>query len=161
MKFRYPHPRITERDLQDYEDKHQIKLPADYRQFLLDCNGGRGPDIDTFIWDPNREDVHHPSNYESIDVFLGIKGTPNYATVDFFFRREDQAPHDFFPFAFGGHARLLISLRAEDYWQIYIWDSNWDFALGTDDDTVLWRANNFTEFMGSLMSYEEGKKLWG
>lgn len=39
-----PGPRITEDDVRRFEREFGHELPADYRQFLLDVNGGQAPD---------------------------------------------------------------------------------------------------------------------
>ncbi len=43
FEFAYPYDSITESDLENFEKTHDIKLPNDYRRFLLKYNGGKNP----------------------------------------------------------------------------------------------------------------------
>ena len=65
------HPCKTEKEIQSFEKKHGISLPADYRSFLLHIgNGGAGPSYGMFKLEDYFDNFYDEANYTVHDNFL-------------------------------------------------------------------------------------------
>ncbi|EIT87191.1 hypothetical protein A374_01494 [Fictibacillus macauensis ZFHKF-1] len=41
IEFEYSYQQITSEDIKNFENQFSVKLPLDYKKFLLQCNGGK------------------------------------------------------------------------------------------------------------------------
>lgn len=159
IKFAETNQKISEEDLVKFEESHAMKLPEDYRKFLLETNGGIPSDenncfnyirrdirkegfIDTVmirnflglnqeIYDLGK--VHHNLNQKLPDG-RAIKLPECLAIADSIFV----------------HHNLGISLLEEKYGEVWLWD---DFEPDYEDAWLI--ANNFTEFLSLLYPCSE------
>src|SRR6185436_6496849 len=104
--------KLGEEELNAFEEENKIKLPPDYKDFLLKHNGGQplkqrngNPDtIVTYILGMHNGD-YYASLYKHIDMF------------------RNRLPFGTFPIATDGFGNLfLMSLHAENYGQVFFWD---------------------------------------
>src|ERR671922_1406841 len=99
-------------ELNDFEIANNIKLPNDYRNFLLEFNGGKPI--------PNRNE-----NPDTIVTYiLGMHNGDYYASlykhIDMF---KDRLPLSTFPIATDPFGNLFImSVHSGGYGHIYFWD---------------------------------------
>ncbi len=65
-------PTLTESELQEFEQRHQITLPVDYRLFLIHVgNGGAGPSYGLYNLDKDRTEraaISKPFNWTSESI---------------------------------------------------------------------------------------------
>lgn len=145
--FLHPHDPITEADLIAFEQEHNLTLPEDYRQFLLDYNGGELPTPGKFqaqIYDKDS------MTEIGIEVFCGIKSVPPYAQLSTK-ALQQRGIDGFLGIASMGKYPYLMSLRDQDYGCIYFWDSDYYFRLGdTDEKTVYRVAESFTALINKM-----------
>ena len=134
--------RLSLLELNEFEQVNGKKLPQDYRDFLLEFNGG--------MPNPN-------SNVKLDRVVLYILGMHNgdyyaslYKHIDMFAGR---LPFSTFPIATDPFGNLyLMSLHSENYGQIFFWDhegepENQD---GHYVDNCSFVAYSFTQFLNEL-----------
>ncbi len=70
------HPPLSEQTVRDFEVRHHITLPSDYRDFLiLIGNGGAGPAYGLFKLDETDDGVGHRTWGEN-DWFVGVLSQP-------------------------------------------------------------------------------------
>ena len=149
VKIKNAFPPISEAQLIAFEKELGIKLPADYRAFLLKHNGG--------MPEPNALDV-------KIDDFVVQDGVTCFSAITedrvfsfsyFLDVYEGRIPKNLFPIADGLSVDLIcLSVSGDDYGKVYFWDHNWEVTDGEPDySNVHWIADSFTEFLDKL--YED------
>ena len=129
-------------ELMDFEKENGIKLPEDYKNFLLTHNGG--------VPFPN----NNPNPSTPVAYIFGMHNGEYYASlykhIDMFSKR---LPFDTFPIASDPFGNLFImSLNPEGLGNVYFWDhegepTNQD---GHYTDNTSFVAISFTEFLDNL-----------
>ena len=136
---------IRLQDIVDFEEENNIKLPEDYKQFLIEHNGGQPfPCI---------------SPISDVQWIYGMVHEPNYASlfwhIDIFQRR---IPGWYFPIANDSGGNLyLMSLYHENHGTIAFWDHEGETEGDADQyfDNMKFVANSFTEFLNQLTEQVE------
>lgn len=126
-------------------------LPHDYRQFLLQYNGG---DIT-----PDCFNSATGESVSSIRSFLGIHNNPNRSLYHYLETYETRLPKRFLPIVFDSFGNLIcLSLEGADRGAVYFWDHE----LEADEDDSPEDAENTTllssSFSAFLQSLYEFKK---
>jgi hypothetical protein len=130
-------------DLVDFEETNDIKLPEDYKQFLIEHNGGRPhPCIS-------------PIAKSEVQWIYCMVYEPNYASlfwhIEIFQKR---IPSWYFPIANDSRGNLyLMSLSHENFGLIAFWDHEGETDGDADQyfDNMKTVANSFTEFLNQLI----------
>lgn len=153
---------LTAADLNLLEDKLFIKLPDDYKMFLLKHNGGHPhknvyPLIDKRLSDDG--DVawffaFYEGEYENLLIEID--------------RYVDRVPKWFMPIARGSGGDLICLItKGDEYGKLYFWDHNWEAEDGEEvrTDNIYLIANNFSDFINSLYELdikvdENNYKIW-
>lgn len=137
---------LAEDVLQSKENEWGVRLPEDYRRFLLQYNGG-WPEPDSFKFKDSDKG-------SSVQAFFGIKG--QYDLLDEVRRYRRRLPERLFPIAIDpGGNRVCISVVGDDTGKIYFWDHEMsaDAEQGETPDTVdniVPIADSFDEFLDGL-----------
>jgi len=147
LNFIQANKEISEHEINAVEKELGIKLPTDYRQFLLANNGGLPEEC---IFDI-------PNLGQSSLVFYGVHTGEEHS--DFLLAcmaYRNRLPGNSFPVGFdpGGN---LICLVAEDKhdWALYFWDHERDNS--PPELSKMYRlADSFSDFIDSLQ-YEENE----
>jgi hypothetical protein len=137
-------PTTSESEVSEFEKRRGIKLPPDYRQFLLDYNGGTPLKQAVVIPDCHQEAI--------VDHFLGLKR--NDEDIDTWLDELDgDMPSEFIPIGFdpGGNALLLDLTDGV----VYYWDSSRSFKESSAEDNTYWVANSFNELIVGLKEDKE------
>jgi len=144
MKFQRTNtPSTTVNQISEFEKETGFELPDDYKNFLLENNGGVPENTLFSIPDCSEEAL--------IGYFLGINRPKE--DLSFWLKEfHDDLPESFIPIAFdaGGNA-ILMDL--EDTGTLYYWDYGRHFQQSTDDDNTFWIANSFTDLLNDLKKY--------
>ncbi len=133
---------LSEIELHDFEKENDIRLPGDYRRFLLETNGGRP--------DPN----NNVTPNTIVTYFLGMHNGDYYASlykhIDMFRAR---LPLSTFPIATDPFGNLfLMSLHPEGHGHIYFWDHEREpeHQDGHYVDNCIFVAYSFSDFLNNL-----------
>lgn len=133
---------LSENELIDFEKENSIKLPEDYRLFLLEFNGGA----------PNPNRVKNPDTI--VSYLLGMHNQDYFASlykhIDMFKRR---LPLSTFPIATDPFGNLFImSVHPDVYGYIYFWDHEGEpeYQDGNYVDNCYFVAYSFNEFIDNL-----------
>lgn len=129
-------------ELDDFEIENAIKLPNDYRDFLLEFNGG--------VPIPNKNET--PSTV--VSYILGMHNGDYYASlykhIDMF---KGRLPASTFSIATDPFGNLFImSLHPQGYGHIYFWDHEGEPSYQDGDyiDNCSFVAYSFSEFLTNL-----------
>ncbi|MGE7775633.1 SMI1/KNR4 family protein [Chitinophaga sp. NPDC101104] len=133
---------LTELELADFENANKVVLPKDYREFLLENNGGKPI--------PNR--VRLPSAI--LEYLSGMHNGDTYANlykqIDVF---RSRIPFSTFPIGIDPFGNLfLMSIHQEIFGYIYFWvhEGEPEVQDGHYTDNCTFVAYNFTEFVDNL-----------
>lgn len=132
-----PYPAITRLELQQFENKLGFVLPADYKAFLLENNGGI-PESELFWSEPRQQELE-------VSYFLGLDPTQTDANTEGFYdlncAYEDLLFYNLqqgflLPIAPDSEGNdYCLSLREQDYGQIYLWDQE-DLPCTYDENDI-------------------------
>ena len=136
------HERLSKEDLNSFENKHNITLPQDYRDFLLEYNGGY-PLTGTYK-------ISEEIGESILNIFYGIGSM--YDNLEKKFDIFDEILDiGFIPIADDPSGnQICIGINQEYFGQIYHW------AHDEEQDgmkNMYFLANNIDEFLDNL--YEE------
>ena len=147
LTIRTSYPKLRDEVLAELEQKLQVRLPQQYKEFLRKYNGGK-PVPNVFAIKGNPYDSRG-----MIQHFLGVS-EGNYrdilkqATV---FR--DRVPSDLLPVARDpGGSLICLAVSGENYGKIYFWDREDEVEEGEEPDyrNVYFIANSFDELLENL-----------
>jgi hypothetical protein len=137
---------LSEDRVSEFERLIGHPLPASYRSFLLEYNGGC----------PKRCCITFPRSekiWNIVNTVYGLHSGPRHARLDEALRAySDFIPNTRLPFADepGGNA-YCIGITWQNYGRVYFWDHE----ANPGDDAVLLLADSFAEFLDSLVEEEE------
>jgi len=147
-----PEPPISESDIDVLENLMGYKLPSDYRQFLLDVNGGSPDGNWCFEFAEDRENYSNP-NMGIIHYFCSHSSKSSHSDLQLNWQGQIAMGFlGYVPIAFDpGGSGVVMSLRPDDYGCVYYADRN-EYSEEGKKITQIRRksANSFTEFMESL-----------
>jgi SMI1-KNR4 cell-wall len=143
------------------ENKLDIKLPEDYKHFLLTHNGGYPEKSSyTFI------EVKNSSNVDRFLAFYDIKIDFSAKIYDDLLkeclRYEDRIPKECIPIApDSGGNYLCLCVKGSEYGKVYFWDHEEEADEGEKPTflNMYLIANNFTDFINSLYSVDIKGKM--
>ena len=143
-------PQLSEFSVTALERKLDIKLPPDYRRFLMEYNGG----------DPTPGYFSIPGEIPGGSVrvvqnFFGVKKLENASNLEWAFNTfRNDLPNNIIPVASTGYEddAVCISTSGADTGKVYFWNSQGAGRLGSYDELHL-LADTFQEFLDSLYEY--------
>lgn len=137
---------LSESELLQFESRLALKFPADYRQFLLEFNGGSPVEASFEFKDS--------TNGSELLGFFGFGSRRDIFDKIKIYR--NRLPKTFFPIACDSGGNLIcISLSEEQYGKVYFWDHDREadesqgIAPETAENTIL-IADSFDEFLNGL-----------
>jgi cell wall assembly regulator SMI1 len=145
---RYATKNATDDDIRSLEQKIGFPLPQDYRQFLLQYNGG--------VPKPERFAFRIPSGEQVslVRVFFSLdENDPYYNLLRKLSVNEGYIPESCLPIGEDPFGNLiLLELSKSHQGNVYFWDHE---SEGGDDlrDNMALIAGNFTEFTRLLLPF--------
>lgn len=145
-------PLITEKDVTQFENRYGISLPLQYREFLLQTNGGR-PERDMF---PVPGFQANPA--ARVHFFLGLKDPVVSCNLDW--NRDifaDRIPAHLLVIASTEGADMIcMSLASHTLSSIYYWDG---YETSPTYGHLYLVANSFEEFLERLYQEELSQEM--
>jgi len=147
---------ITEKDIADIERTYRLKLPDDYRQFLLTTNGGHSRDYldeEGLIIDKD-----YPEDTVSVKDFLGWNDPISACSINYWMGEYgDELIGDAADTLLIGYAHetgFFVLKCTENNQEVYYWDDCREFEFSSDEANAYWVADSFTEFIEKLGGLE-------
>ena len=147
MQIFESHSSLNEKDLDQFEEKQTIRLPLEYRKFLLKTNGGK----------PLPCDVKYEAEYfNNVSFFYGIRSDMYSDDLSRIMEQYKNLilPH-YLPIAESAGGDLYcLRINVENYAAVYLWDhetANYSGEPYEENMTKL--ASSLTEFLAGL--YQE------
>lgn len=139
MKINKVHESLSVRDLERFENNHNLTLPIDYRDFLLEYNGGYP--------EPGIYKISEDLGESIINVFFGIGSMYDNLDkkLDIF---DEILEKGFIPIADDPSGdQICIGITKEYFGQVYHWahDEEYDGM-----ENMYYLSSNFKEFLASL-----------
>jgi hypothetical protein len=159
MQIEEPNPYgATSREaIAQFEARRGVLLPPDYKQFLLNSNGG--------IPTPNVFEVPGWHGHASgLNFFYGIHEGEKVVRLDWACEVYDERiPADLIPIAYDAYDNnICIGWKGEREGKIYFWDHEDELdengLFVQDYRNVFLVASSLQEFLDSLMTREEADK---
>lgn len=164
-------PRGSEVEIFAIEEKLGVRLPEDYRDFLLEVNGGyparSGADAVRFQIHWRNQPWAASFPYASLDCLYTSSSVPEMSLARI---RDDKlwsqirgtVPRDTIPIGRDRSSNaILLGIKGENRGKVFFWVN--DYASTDDDaeptyDNVGFIANSFSEFLESLYPWKEDSK---
>ncbi len=144
-------PKISESDIEEFENHIAKPLPFDYRSFLLQYNGGMSETSKRLFVMETEGD-----NLSVIDMFYGI----NHSDLEYRLKWNyddfsSRMPPKFLPIGHDPYGnRVCLSLNENDYGWVYFWDHEREQDI-PDYSNCYKIAESFTQFIESLQEIPE------
>jgi hypothetical protein len=140
----------NEHEIGELERVLDIRLPSDYRSFLLRHNGGRPEPSSFFAYlGPYGDSRSH----ECVNRFLALYDGEYSNLKKYIKSYKDRIPVDFLPIARDPFGNLIcLAVAGPDYGKVFFWDHELEADEGETPDyrNISFVANSFDEFLNSL-----------
>ena len=137
--------RASYQEIKDLEEKYNLTLPEDYKNFLKESNGGQSPSSEF----GNSIEIQNINEEINIAVLYGIKtGIKNSDIEDW----TDEYLDDLFSHSIiiGNslqHGFLVFWLSGDEDEGIYYYDDTYNLEGSSDENNAYFLARTFTEFL--------------
>ncbi|KMJ59120.1 hypothetical protein AB685_08645 [Bacillus sp. LL01] len=136
------HKPLSVKEIEQFENTHNVKFTELYRKFLLDNNGGYAV--------PNVFNVSDDQGESVLNAIYGI-GDMYDSLEDFIDIYEGRLPEGFIPIADDSNGNVICLGTDKKYYEkLYFWDHEKE---AEDMSNMYFLANNIYEFLDSL--YED------
>jgi SMI1/KNR4 family protein SUKH-1 len=140
-----PHGALSESQLIAFENRFGLQLPADYRSFLLDYNGGRP--VPSFFWIKDKKDG------TSVDRFYGVYDQVIPTSIETYIGADRPGiPLSMIPIGDDGTGNFIcLGLGYGNFGDVFFLDHDLH-PLGAPDSPkgITRLAASFTEFLSML-----------
>ena len=130
--------------IEEYEKKVKMELPNDYKQFLVNTNGGQFVnEIHTFWVEELKQDI-------GIDVLFGFDNLRSLCLTNWYEEYVEDLPPNTIIIGNSINAGLILLIWQDDWKGIFLWDHCLDLEQSTQDDCLYRIADEFNLFYESL-----------
>ncbi|MGT2743052.1 SMI1/KNR4 family protein [Streptococcus plurextorum] len=134
-------------DIHELEKKFNLVLPEDYKQFLLNFNGG-----ETIDYELNKIRIPKIDDEINLDLLFGVR--PDEQGVDIQKWTEDYIDDLLECSLIIGdtiqHGFIIIWISGDENQGIYYYDDTYTLASSSDEGNTYYLAPTFTEFLALL-----------
>jgi hypothetical protein len=137
--------KITQNELSNFEVSYNLRLPNDYKEFLIKHNGGSPNKI---FFRKNNADL-------VVDIFLSLS-KEEYSIEKYYANmviEDKELPEKILPIGIDAFGNIIcISCRDEDFGKVYFWDheEDWDHEDPNDIELRL-LADNLSFILDNLV----------
>lgn len=142
--------KVSIEQITELEQKYDISLPAEYRDFLLNSNGGIAPKDSraTIVLQPISEEI-------DIEILFGL-GLEDCFDIDYWMRQyRDELPPRSLIIGNDTIKGFIILNQEEDKYRVFYWDDERNLKASTDESNAYLIADDFSEFLRMIHGLEE------
>lgn len=142
---KFGHAKIE--DIHDLEKGFNIVLPKDYKQFLLDFNGG-----ETIYYELNKISIPHSDGEINIDLLFGVRPDEQGTDIGKWTEEyiDDILEHSLIIGDTVQHGFIIIWISGDENEGVYYYDDTYTLASSSDGGNTYYLASTFTEFLSLL-----------
>ena len=127
-----------------FEETVKMKLPNDYKEFLLDTNGGQFTDEIHLFWvDELKENI-------GMDVFFGFNQARSLCLYDWYNEYAVELPEETVIIGYSINAGLILLIWQEEWKGVFLWDHCLELEQSTEEDCLYLISDTFEEFLNAL-----------
>lgn len=130
--------------LQQYENSIQMNLPEDYRQFLIETNGGIFKNEEYSFW------VEEIQEFIPIDVLFGFHQMRSLCLNTWYQEYEYELLENTTIIGDTSCYGLILLIWQKDWKGIYLWDHCLELENSTEEYCIYKIADNFESFFRSI-----------
>jgi len=158
-----PYDKATEEEVREIEVGRHIRLPEDYRQFLLQVNGIRMADeLSQLVFslrDPKGGTIRKFDVYELYTVSKNAKEVDRILERQHDYHFDVRVPNRFLLIGrTSGPEQICISLSGPDCGAVYYWSApdvpSWEEAERNSEEWLTFLAPNFSEYWSLLRLWQ-------
>lgn len=131
-------------DIREYENKLKMRIPADYKEFLVHTNGGQFVDgVHTFWVNELKQNI-------GIDVLFGFDHARSLCLTDWYEEYSDELPENTIIIGNSINAGLILLIWQDDWKGVFLWDHCLDLEQSTEEDCLYRITDRFDLFYDML-----------
>lgn len=142
--------KVTRSRIIEMEQKYGLSLPAEYRDFLLNNNGGIATKGNraTIVLQPILEEI-------DIEIMFGL-GLEDCFDIDYWMHQyQDELPPHSLLIGSDTLKGFIVLNQTEDKYRVFYWDDERNFKASTDERNVYIISNDFSQFIEMIHGLEE------
>ncbi|MGT2866995.1 SMI1/KNR4 family protein [Streptococcus fryi] len=142
---KFGHAKIE--DIHELEKGFNIVLPKDYKQFLLDFNGG-----ETIDYELNKISIPHSDGEINLDLLFGVRPDEQGTDIGKWTEEyiDDILEHSLIIGDTVQHGFIIIWISRDENEGVYYYDDTYALASSSDGGNTYYLAPTFTEFLALL-----------
>lgn len=130
--------------INQFENYVKMKLPKDYREFLLNTNGGHfDEEIHTFWVEELQQNI-------GIDVLFGLNQVRSLCLNDWYDEYSEDLLENTIIIGDSINSGLILLIWQDDWKGIFLWDHCLELEQSTEEDCLYRIADQFDLFFDSL-----------
>lgn len=131
--------------IEEFENTVNMKLPDDYKKFLMNTNGGLFVNQIHTLWvDELQENI-------GMDVLFGFDNLRGLCLMDWYEEYIEDLPENTIIIGNSINAGLILLIWQDDWKGIFLWDNCLELEQSTEEECLYQIADRFGSFYASLL----------
>lgn len=141
---------LDNKDLEVFQRSNNLGLPDDYKEYLLENNGGS---VNDKIVCFNAENIAEPIALGSL---FGVGNAKKSLSLETWLNEYgDELLENMLIIGHATGSGLVLLVNQEDWKGVYFWDNCLDYENSTEDECMYFIAKTFKDFLNGLFLYNE------
>ena len=136
---------LSQQDILDIENRLNMQLPDDYKNFLMDTNGGTFEQASTkpVLIKALNEEIH-------LDVLFGIVDEKNLNLLYWNEKYSDEILENTILIGFDLMQGFIVLINDGQNNGVYYWDDSYHFEASNDESNMYFLAKDFEDFFNRV-----------
>lgn len=137
---------VKEEEIFKFEDEIGFKLPSDYKEFLINFNGGV-PEVkySAFTLNELQENI-------GLQVLYGLDLEENLDLREWYEEYEGDLLDDCLIIGHGLGFGFIVLVNSPEISGVYFWDNTFELENSSEDENIYKISNTFSEFIEEIKS---------
>lgn len=135
---------VKEEEILKFEDEIGFTLPNDYKEFLINYNGGV-PEVkySTFTLNELQENI-------GLQVLYGLDLEENLDLREWYEEYEDDLLDDCLIIGHGIGFGFIVLVNSPEVYGVYFWDNSFELENSSEDENIYKISDTFRQFIDEL-----------